>query len=49
MFYLSDHPSWSMFACYRARRYQSNAAKYFIELAKRYFKKVNQKKLRAEL
>lgn len=48
-FYLSDHPSWSICACYRARRYQSNAAKYFIELAKRYFKKVNQKKrLRAE-
>lgn len=40
-FYLSDHPSWSMCACYRAHRYQSSATKYFIQLAKRYFENVN--------
>jgi len=41
-FYLSDRPSWSLFACYRTNRYLSNAAKHFIQLAEDYFEKEDQ-------
>jgi DNA-binding transcriptional LysR family regulator len=36
-FALPSHPTWQVCACHKKGRYLSDAAKYFIELAKNYW------------